>query len=85
MPLNTKRPAGGDLPRGPLPAHAARAAPGTHAHKKSALREGDALPSRSLALQYSAKAGLTAGFDGTGDPCLCGRARGALLPAAQGY
>ena len=47
----------GDLPRGPLPAHAARAAhaaPGARtAHKKSALRERDALPSRSLALQYS--------------------------------
>ena len=32
-------------------ARGARASPG--AHKKSALRERDALPSRSLALQYS--------------------------------
>ena len=48
---DAERPARG---RSPLRAFTALAARGAHrAHKKSALRERDALPSRSLALQYS--------------------------------
>ena len=39
-------------PRGPS-RRMRRAAPRTHAHRKAPLRERDALPSRSLALQYS--------------------------------
>lgn len=75
----------GDLPRGPLPAHAARAAPGARAHieKRPPRARRPALPQPRAAV-LSAKAGLTAGFGmGPGDPRLCGRARGGRSPAAH--
>ena len=51
-PLKRGKARKGTIP--PLRAFTALAARGAHrAHKKSALRERDALPSRSLALQYS--------------------------------
>ena len=53
MPQDAERPAGEPPPRAPPGACGARGARGTRAYKKSALRERDALPSRSLALQYS--------------------------------
>ena len=77
----------GNLPRGPLPAHAARAAhaaPGARMHieKRPPRARRPALPQPRAAV-LSAKAGLTAGFGmGPGDPRLCGRARGGRSPAA---
>ena len=81
----TRRGPQGNLPRGPLPAHAAHAAPGARAHieKRPPRTRRPALPQLRAAV-LSAKAGLTAGFGmGPGDPRLCGRARGGRSPAAQ--
>ena len=83
---NTGRPARGASPRGPLSAHAARAAPGARTaliEKRPPRARRPALPQPGAAV-LSAKAGLTAGFGmGPGDPRLCGRARGGRSPAAH--
>ena len=76
----------GNPPRGPLPAHAAHAAPGARTaliEKRPPRARRPALPQPGAAV-LSAKAGLTAGFGmGPGDPRLCGRARGGRSPAAH--
>ena len=84
MHQNAEKPARGASPRGPLSAHAARAAPGarTQNEKRPPRARRPALPQPRAAV-LSAKAGLTAGFGmGPGDPRLCGRARGGRSPAA---
>ena len=82
----TRRGPQGLSPRGPLPAHAARAAPGARTaliEKRPPRARRPALPQPRAAV-LSAKAGLTAGFGmGPGDPRLCGRARGGRSPAAH--
>ena len=84
-PTNARGARRGLSPRGPLSAHAARAAPGarTRIEKRPPRARRPALPQPRAAV-LSAKAGLTAGFGmGPGDPRLCGRARGGRSPAAQ--
>lgn len=87
VPQNAEKPAGGASPPcGPLPAHAAHAAPGARTaliEKRPPRARRPALPQPRAAV-LSAKAGLTAGFGmGPGDPRLCGRARGGRSPAAH--
>ena len=87
-PQDAERPAGGNIPRGPLPARAMRAAgaampPRARNEKRPPRARRPALPQPCAAV-LSAKAGLTAGFGmGPGDPRLCGRARGGRSPAAH--
>ena len=90
-PKTQKRPAGGNIPCGPLPAHAARLRASPRARNRASIEKRPprarrpALPQPRAAV-LSAKAGLTAGFGmGPGDPRLCGRARGGRSPAAHGY
>ena len=90
-PKTQKRPAGGNIPCGPLPAHAARLRASPRARNRASIEKRPprarrpALPQPRAAV-LSAKAGLTAGFGmGPGDPRLCGRARGGRSPAAQMY
>ena len=78
----------GNIPCGPLPAHAARLRASPRARNRASIEKRPprarrpALPQPCAAV-LSAKAGLTAGFGmGPGDPRLCGRARGGRSPAA---